>query len=64
MADEKAQEFLRPKTRLNLGKVMKYHPERAEEFFELVTDYQVSPTGSAEIVVLDQTVLSESITLS
>ncbi|EJT48671.1 hypothetical protein A1Q1_02308 [Trichosporon asahii var. asahii CBS 2479] len=46
MADEKAQEFLRPKTRLNLGKVMKYHPERAEEFFELVTDYQPAATST------------------
>lgn len=49
MGDEKAQEFLRPKTKLYLGKVLKYHPERAEEFFGLVADWQVSPAWSAEV---------------
>lgn len=49
MVDEKAQDFLRPKTKQFFGKVMKYHPERAEEFFDLVTDYQVSSAGGAEI---------------
>lgn len=48
MSEEKAQDFLRPKTKQYFDKVLKYHPERAEEFFQLVTDWQVSPTPCTE----------------
>lgn len=42
MEQDRAQDFLRPKTKLYFEKVMKYHPDRAEEFFELVADWKVS----------------------
>lgn len=42
MTEEKAQDFMRPKTKQYFDKVLKYHPERTEEFFNLVADWQVS----------------------